>query len=397
VIAVVAVVGAVAGVLVAGQGSTKHKSATIAPRGTTTLAPRKVPRTAAPAKTPRTTVAPTTVAPTTAAPTTVAPTTAPPTSTTTAPPAGAGITAFSGSQVDSDGQLDWVSCPTTTFCMAVDAYSGSAYTWNGSSWSGPTRADPSSLSGSNLGSLSCATPTFCMIFAFEASDSDSETQTIDAVAWNGTTWAAPQKLTDSNGDALSVSCPTATFCMATDALSSWVYNSGTWSSPTTLPGTDGFPIFDAMSCASPTFCLAVADSTITWNGQSWSSDPNTVAMELVTGLSCPTSSFCEVVGTPEGTITASLGASWTPQGWSGTSTIASNFPSNSTGLRSVSCPAAGDCYAVSDQGQAFRLANGQWGAAIGAGSPGEFLNSISCASPNFCAIVDEDGEALTPS
>src|SRR6202034_1599893 len=96
-----------------------------------------------------------------------APTTTP---SSVAPAAGA-ITAFSAHPVNDQGELDWVSCPTTSFCMAVSAADpvAEAFTWNGGghSWSAGTVADRTALIGSNYGSLSCASATFCMLVGIE--------------------------------------------------------------------------------------------------------------------------------------------------------------------------------------------------------------------------------------
>ena len=52
--------------------------------------------------------------------------------------------------------FEQLSCPTTTFCVAVDN-AGSAVIFDGHSWSSPAVIDPSALS-----SVSCASATFCM-------------------------------------------------------------------------------------------------------------------------------------------------------------------------------------------------------------------------------------------
>ncbi|MCL5948469.1 MAG: IPT/TIG domain-containing protein [Actinobacteria bacterium] len=55
------------------------------------------------------------------------------------------------------GYLASVSCPTTTFCAAVDD-SGYALTYNGSTWSTPLSVDGNNI----LYSVSCPTTIFCM-------------------------------------------------------------------------------------------------------------------------------------------------------------------------------------------------------------------------------------------
>jgi serine/threonine protein kinase len=343
----------------------------------------------------------------TSAPTTVAPTTTPtitPSAPTAAPskvaPATGAITAFSAHPVNHQGELDWVSCPTTSFCMAVSASdpAAEAFTWDGHSWSGATVADHTPLIGSNYGSLSCASTTFCMVVGIEASDDAATVQNIDTVVWNGSTWSTPAKLSTRSGQP-SLSCPTASFCMLTDSSQAWVYRSGQWSAPSKLPGDfQGLGDYFSLSCASPTFCLSVSQNTITWNGTKWSSNQNTVAMGLITGLSCPTAAFCGVVGAPEDSgVGSTIGATWTPQGWSGTSTIVGHLGQDGIGLVSLSCPVAGNCYALSQEGAVYHLAGGHWGPAITADGPIGNPGSISCPIASFCAVADQNGNVLMPT
>src|SRR5579863_486252 len=51
-----------------------------------------------------------------------------------------------------------VSCPTISFCMAVDT-AGNFLTFNGTSWSGPIVLN----SGVRFGSVSCPTDQFCAV------------------------------------------------------------------------------------------------------------------------------------------------------------------------------------------------------------------------------------------
>jgi hypothetical protein len=65
--------------------------------------------------------------------------------------------------IDPQGDLDGISCPTTSFCMAVDS-GGSVVTWNGSAWSAPVAAIPPAHVYTGMGtSVACAGPKFCMV------------------------------------------------------------------------------------------------------------------------------------------------------------------------------------------------------------------------------------------
>jgi hypothetical protein len=125
-----------------------------------------------------------------------------------------GPSVFNGStwtqpgNIDNQGQLNSVSCASTTFCVMVDS-NGAVLTWNGSGFSAPVSiATEPPLTGTNasgLTSVSCPTASFC-----RAVDSIGR-----VFAWNGSAWSAGTEI--DNGHALtSVSCPTVSSCVAVD-------------------------------------------------------------------------------------------------------------------------------------------------------------------------------------
>jgi hypothetical protein len=125
-----------------------------------------------------------------------------------------GPSVFNGStwtqpgDIDSQGQLNSVSCASTAFCVIVDS-NGAVLTWNGTSFSPPASiATEPPLTGTNasgLTAVSCPTATFC-----RAVDSIGR-----VFAWNGATWSAGTEI--DNGHALtSISCPTVSYCVAVD-------------------------------------------------------------------------------------------------------------------------------------------------------------------------------------
>jgi hypothetical protein len=105
------------------------------------------------------------------------------------------------------GVLDSVSCPTASFCAAVDG-TGYTFTWNGTSWSRPvwSATSPADPGGGALTSVSCPTARFCV-----AVDGDGRAPT-----WNVHAWSAPQLIDPDGGGLTAISCPTAWSCTATD-------------------------------------------------------------------------------------------------------------------------------------------------------------------------------------
>ena len=65
--------------------------------------------------------------------------------------------------LDPGRQLDAISCPTRSFCIAADD-SGSVMLWNGSTWTGPPHVIPAATQYTGVGvSVSCPDDRFCMI------------------------------------------------------------------------------------------------------------------------------------------------------------------------------------------------------------------------------------------
>jgi hypothetical protein len=106
---------------------------------------------------------------------------------------GGGVATFNGSSwsaapisIDT-APLASVSCPSSSFCVAVD-YSGNALTFNGSSWSAPASIDPAGLL-----SVSCTTASFCVAVGD------------NALTFNGSSWSAPASI-DGVNSLVAVSC-----------------------------------------------------------------------------------------------------------------------------------------------------------------------------------------------
>ena len=85
--------------------------------------------------------------------------------------------------LDPGRQLDAISCPTRSFCIAADDR-GSVMLWNGSTWAGPQPVIPAATQYTGIGvSVSCPDDRFCMIM-----NADGDYATYSGP---GTTSAAP--------------------------------------------------------------------------------------------------------------------------------------------------------------------------------------------------------------
>ena len=273
----------------------------------------------------------------------------------------------------SPGGLKSVSCPTTSFCMAVDVH-GNALTYNNGSWSS-TSIDPN---GPALQSVSCPTTGFCA-----AADNYW-----NALTYNGS-WSSPTAIT--NGANLpSVSCPTSTFCMAVDDTGhALTYNSGSWSQPL-LIDTYHNGILDSVSCPTTSFCMAIDldGNALTFSSGSWSQplliDPAGTSTGNLYSVSCPTTSFCVAVDQSGNALTYNNGSWSSPIAIDATNQI----------ITSVSCPTTSFCMAVDAYGNALTF-NGFGWSTTSIDSSG--LYSVSCPTSSYCVAVDSSGKALTYS
>jgi hypothetical protein len=151
----------------------------------------------------------------------------------------------SGQYLNTPYDLQDVSCPDPSFCVAIDEV-GTAVTWDGSLWGPPITV----ASDYQTQAISCASRTFCMVIG------GGET------IWNGQRWSSPVNF-DENAYPHSVSCPTKTWCLVSDSDGNLlVWNGSAWQLSGMLvnTGSSGGPAaFDdgSVSCAAPAVCVAL--------------------------------------------------------------------------------------------------------------------------------------------
>ncbi len=206
-------------------------------------------------------------------------------------------------------------------------------------------------------------------------------------------WSAPQQIDNtSSGNALNaVSCATPTFCVAVDSGGYvHVFSGGTWVSGQQVdPGGN---TLQGVSCPTTTYCVAVDNSgnAFTDTAGTWSSGNqiDTASNDSLNAVSCPTATFCMAVDSSGTAFTDTAGT------WSSGSQIDTN---GNNSLNAVSCPTPTFCVAVDNDGYAFTYNNGSWAnTVLSPPGPGDIaLSSVSCTSPAFCVAVDVGGYAFT--
>jgi hypothetical protein len=293
-----------------------------------------------------------------------------------------------------------VSCPTSSFCAAVDS-KGGVSVLQGSTWSTPQSIDSTATSDFNdgMGTVSCASASFCV-----AGDDLDTVYTYD-----GSSWSAAHQLNPAVTEAtvsFAVSCPTTSFCLAVDGDFNWyTYNGSTWSAaqvidPNTLEGI----VIGEVSCASATFCeAAFGQQTVTYNGSSWSapvkvpvgSEGSSSSTPGLEAISCASSTLCAGVGTTsnnQGYLDTFNGTTWVTPSIEKTTLGPQAFVS-------VSCPTTSFCMAPGLDG--WVTYNGSsWGTPQTFSDPGGpigegplYANSVSCTSAKFCEEVEDSGYA----
>jgi hypothetical protein len=238
-----------------------------------------------------------------------------------------------------------VSCPTTSFCMAVDA--GNADGFAGGQWTRGPDIDPSG----GLTAVSCATPAFCAAVTDHGS----------VYLYTGGAWSGATQLGAAGNQAVrlySVSCPSTTFCMSVDdAGTAFTYSGGAWSAGTQVdndsPSTSG--VLHTVSCSTATFCIAMdVLSVFTYRNGSWSTGVQIGTQHGLVALSCPTDTFCAAVATGGYEFPYS-GGTWS-RGMQidfRINTDISAVPNQLNDLSSISCSTSATCVAVDSDGNVF--------------------------------------------
>jgi hypothetical protein len=232
-----------------------------------------------------------------------------------------------------------VSCPTTTACTAVGFYTKSsghqfpfAERWNGTSWALKTTPAPTGSTTGQLNGVSCTSTTAC-----EAVGSD-DTSTW-AEAWNGTSWKIQTTPTPTGGRNAflgGVSCLKAKQCMAVGDFFNGAkviplaegWNGTNWTVQNTKTPNGTVSEFSSVSCSTTpghVGCQATGSVLRTgvdlpldesWDGTHWAVNatqaPANVTRSNLSSVSCSSIINCMSVGfyDASGGIEAPLGEQW---------------------------------------------------------------------------------------
>ena len=146
--------------------------------------------------------------------------------------------------------------------------------------------------------ISCASGPFCMIWAEPYS-----------VAFDGSEFGAAQQLGAVGTEIeevhpVALSCTSSHFCMAIgEEYDYYIWDGSTWRVGGRIPGeaVNGGP--EALSCGADGQCVAIGEdggngtaSVLNFRGDKWTSIPMDSGGQLLTGVSCASPEFCQILG-----------------------------------------------------------------------------------------------------
>ena len=332
--------------------------------------------------------------------------------------------------------LTSASCATTTSCVGVGVVHNSQTSFrtlaeqkNGGIWT--VTPSPSPGTDSFLSGVSCVTTKSCV--AVGGHDNGTGEDTL-VESWNGTTWTITPSPNPNNAASLNgVSCVSTHWCVAVGGyevmpckyslgrtlIETW--NGTKWSivsSPNTNSTCDATTVLQEVSCLSPNFCAAVGYNrdevsdvgrTITemWNGSKWtlvaSPNPaggNSTIFPDLKSVSCVASTDCFAVGNTRNPGDGAPGDATFIEHWNGTTWAMSPSPNpnNSTNdsdqLNGVSCATTSVCIAVghvlNQHTQTETVLIERWDGndwSIGLNHSSGSLSGVSCPSTTTCVVV----------
>jgi hypothetical protein len=323
---------------------------------------------------------------------------------------------YSGGQstmtATQDERTKTVACGTAQFCVAGPP--DAAYIWDGNDWTGPRELGPALEHGPV-----CAPGTTTCVYV-----GGGASVVHDASGWHSV------PLPDGFEDTFAVSCATTTFCEALDlvptsptgdypaAAKAAHFDGTSWhrdADPYTTYAHAPLGIIpDEISCATPTYCLAVSVAlgrVESFDGTSWTrlNEFRIHNAADMYGLTCVAPGTC--FGTKlalvdrtrqrryEGFV-AYRDGKWSIELQRNVGDIqAQPCPTTSTcgaidARLALSCPTSALCRVVDRQGDIYSIADGQWSAVDHLMPTQGTLSDVSCASRTWCMAVDSHGNAL---
>lgn len=306
----------------------------------------------------------------------------PATGVTAPPPAsapGGGASAWSTPVVidplaTEEYTLTSISCPTTSFCQAVE-FGGNAVLYSDGGWSPPVHLGSDTFG--EFTAVSCSSPSFCMALTTEG----------DTYSFDGSVWRGPNTQISRHVAVgfKALSCPADGWCVAiAPGGNGFTYSNGSWDGPY-VTGIYGSEI--AVSCTAPGSCTATDNNghVTTLGGNGWL-PPDPLGVNGITALSCLSGGFCAATGGTQSLI--GDGSQWQVVSTGASLVLDVSCASSAFCLGiggQTADPSGTFTYAVAFDGQAWSQITGP---ALGDGV------AVSCPSTSFCVAVSRAEASL---
>ncbi len=318
-----------------------------------------------------------------------------------------------------NGDLQGVSCTAKNLCIAVGSYSAGGETrtlaeeWNGSTWTVQNTPILEGATSSALQSVSCA-PSWCMAVGPSSVGAIAE-------VWNGASWSLVSLAATPPAAQVAltgVSCQSATSCVAVGSTAgralAETWSGASWTATETPPSPGVSSNLIAISCVpvSPAgvWCMAVGSyqqrrtspsKTLAdiWDGTAWTVSPTRSqpgpGPSSLNAVSCLSPTWCVAIGAQPLNVSAMeiLGEIWNGSGWQ------LNGPykkSQYSSVNGVACtPAPLSCVAVGQDGMIpfgwrFNDRN-KWNILSDPydppGTSDASLNAVACITSTLCETV----------
>lgn len=339
--------------------------------------------------------------------------------------------------VQTSGLTD-VSCVSETACVGVgtsahpsepESANGMGAVWNGSEWTVKRLPMPAESSMEDLNSVSCTGPTTCAAFGDYRWKPFYNQPLPMVIRWEAENWtlqSVPSPAGAIAGSFIGSSCADASHCEAVgyvaelqageihDVPLAERWDGTEWVVQAVPPPAGAqFSVLNAVSCASPTACVATGSFETPgvssgvfaeyWNGSAWTlgSMPMPAGASKPAGIlvSCSTATACEAAGTYR---TASGGSVPFAERWKGSTWAIQSLPSHggyAEEVKGISCPSGGSgCeavgkYTATREGPSAYVA-WRYGTSWTIQEPAEegvagSLEGISCVAVSECMAVGQ--------
>jgi len=315
---------------------------------------------------------------------------------TTTNPEG-GVSTWTETTGVSAHPLYGVSCPTTSLCLAVGASGKAFYSTDPTGGSGDWLSAGTIAGTTRINAVSCvSTPLVCV-----ATDSAGN----GLISTDPTGGASHWSTVSLGFDPLAVSCIATSFSTSQCVVSST--DGGIFTSTDPIGGVsdwyyldaDGSASITSLDCPSVSLCVAgdssgnVLASTDPMGGTTmdWPK-VNVDGSAIIVGMGCASVILCVATDGSGDVLTST-----NPAGGSGAWTK-TELDGSANNVTAVTCPSSALCVGVSSNGSVVSSPNPAglpiWSAAsVGSGN----IWGVSCPTTTMCAAVDHSGNVWTTS